>query len=66
MHSKTVAYVPNIVVKEILIHIDSEGKIGRYIAKIMEYNVEIIPTKLVKGQGLARLLVDSNYEALGL
>ena len=32
----------------------------------MEYDVEIKPTKLVKGQGLAKLLADSNREALGL
>ena len=32
----------------------------------MEYDVEINPTNLVKGQGLAKLLTDSNYEALGL
>ena len=33
---------------------------------IMKYDVEINPTKLVKGQGLAKLLDDSNCEALGL
>ena len=32
----------------------------------MEYDVEIKPTKLVKGQGLAKLLADSNCQALGL
>ena len=32
----------------------------------MEYDVEIRPTKLVKGQGLAKLLAESNYQALGL
>ena len=45
---------------------DSEGKRGKWIAKIMEYDVEIKPTKLVKGQGLAKLLADSNCEAIGL
>jgi hypothetical protein len=28
--------------------------------------VEIKPTKLIKGQGLAKLLVESNYEVLDL
>ena len=56
MHSKILAYVPNIVVKEILVHPNSEGKRGRWIAKIMEYDVEINPTKLIKEQGLAKLL----------
>ena len=32
----------------------------------MEYDVEIRPTKLVKRQGLAKLLEDSNCESLGL
>ena len=32
----------------------------------MEYDVEIKPTKLVKGQGLERLLAYSNCEAFGL
>ena len=30
----------------------------------MEYFLEIRPTKLTKGQGLARLLAESNYQAL--
>ena len=32
----------------------------------MEYDVEIKPTKLVKGQGLERLLSDSNCASLGI
>ena len=60
LHSKISAYVPNITVKEILVRPDSEGKIGRWINKIMEYDVDIKPTKLVKGQGLAKLLAESN------
>ena len=66
LHSKIISYVPNAAIKEILTHLDSEGKRGRWIVKIMEYDVEIKPTKLVKGHGLVRLLADSNYEALGL
>ena len=48
LHSQIIAYVPNIVVKEILVQPDSEGKRGRWIAKIMEYDVEIRPTRLIK------------------
>ena len=66
LHSKVIAYVPNTAIKDILTHPDSEGKRGKWIAKIMEYDVEINPTKLVKGQGLAKLLADSNCQALGL
>ena len=32
----------------------------------MEYDVDIRPTKIVKGQGLAKLLAESNFQDLGL
>ena len=66
LHSKVIAYVPNAAIKDVLTQPDSEGKRGKWIAKIMEYYVDIKPTKLVKGQGLAKLLADSNCQALGL
>ena len=66
LHSKIIAYVPNTTIKDVLTQLDSEGKRGKWIAKIMEYDVDIKPTKLVKGQGLAKLLADSNCQALGL
>jgi hypothetical protein len=31
-----------------------------------EYELEIKPTKLIKGQGLSKLLVESNYMALDM
>ena len=45
MHSKIISYVPRSIVKDILIHHDSEGKKGRWIAKILEYDLEIRPSK---------------------
>ena len=66
LHSKVIAYVPNPAIKDVLTQPDSEGKRGKWIAKIMEYDVDIRPTKLVKGQGLAKLLAESNCQALGL
>ena len=56
VHSKVIAFVPNIVVKDVLLQLDIEGKRGRWIAKILEFDIEIRPTKLVKGQGLAHLM----------
>jgi hypothetical protein len=56
MHARVIAYVPSTVVKEILIHLDIDGKCNKWIAKILEFDLEIKPTKLVKGQGLAKLL----------
>ena len=66
LHSKVIAYVPNATIKDVLTQPNSEGKRGKWIAKIMEYDVDIKPTKLVKGQGLDKLLADSNCQALGL
>ena len=66
LHSKVTAYVPSASVKDILVQPDIDGKRGRWIAKILEFDLEIKPTKLVKGQGLAKILVESNYEALGI
>jgi hypothetical protein len=66
LHSKFIAYVPSTFVKEILIQLDIDGRRRKWIAKILEFDLEIKPTKLVKGQGLARLLVESNYKALGV
>jgi hypothetical protein len=66
LHSKTIAYVPSTSMKDILIQPDIDGKRGKWIAKILEFDLEIKPTKLIKGQGLAKLLTESNYKALGI
>jgi hypothetical protein len=66
LHSKIIAYVPTSSVKDILVQPDSDGKRGRWLAKIQEFDLEIKPTKLVKGQGLAKLLAESNFRALGI
>jgi hypothetical protein len=60
MHSKIIAYVPSVSMKEILIHPNIDGKRRKWIAKILEFDLEMKPTKLVKGKGLARLLAESN------
>jgi ribonuclease HI len=66
LHSKIIAYVPTNAVKDILVQADSDGKRGIWLAKIQEFDLEFKPTKLVKGQGLARLLAESNFRALGM
>jgi hypothetical protein len=66
LHSKVIAYVPSTSVKEILIQPDIDGKRRKWIAKILEFDLDIKPTKIVKGQGLARLLAESNCKALGV
>jgi hypothetical protein len=66
LHSKIIAYVPTSVVKDILVQPDSDGKRGQWLAKIQEFDLEVKLTKLVKGQGLAKLLAESNFRALGI
>ena len=66
LHSRVTAYVPSASVKYILIQPDIDGRRGKWIAKILEFDLEIKPTKLVKGQGLAELLAESNCKALGV
>jgi hypothetical protein len=66
LHSKITAYVPSTSVKDILIQSDIDERRGKWIAKILEFDLEIKPTKLIKGQGLAKLLDKSNCRALGI
>jgi hypothetical protein len=66
LHSRVIAYVPLAAVKEILIQPDIDRKRSKWIAKLLEFDLEIRPTKLIKGQGLAKLLVESNFSTLGV
>jgi hypothetical protein len=65
-HSHTIAYVPNSSMKDILTQPDPEGKGGKWIAMLLEYDLEIKPTKLIKGKGLAKLMAQTNCELLGI
>jgi hypothetical protein len=64
LHSKIIAYVPTCSVKYILVQPNSDGRRGRWLAKIQEFDLEVKPTKLIKGKGLAKLLAESNFKAL--
>jgi hypothetical protein len=66
LHSHIIAYVPNAVVKDILTQDNPDGRRGKWIAVILEYDIEIKPTKLIKGQGLAKLMAESNFQALDI
>ena len=56
LYSHIVAYVPNSVVNDILTQGGPDGKRGKWIATTLEYDIEIKPTKLIKGQVLAKLM----------
>jgi hypothetical protein len=64
--SKVIGYVPSPAVKDVLSKVEGLGSRGRWIAKIQEYDLEIRPTKLIKGQGLAKMLKESNERVLGM
>ena len=64
-NSHIIAVVPHTIVKDILSQ-DPDGKRGNWIATIMEYDLEIRPTKLIKGQGLAKLMAESNFKVLDM
>jgi hypothetical protein len=66
LHSHVVAFVPSNVVKDILTQSDPEGRRGKWIEVLLEYDLEINPTKIIKGQGLAKLMTQSNYDVLGI
>ena len=52
-YSKIMAYVSHPTFKEILKQQDGLDARAKWIMKIQEYDLEIQPTKLVKGRGLA-------------
>lgn len=62
LHLHTLAYVPNAVVEEFLVHNDPKARRGRWITTLLEYDLGIKSTKLIKGEGLAKLMVKSNLQ----
>jgi len=58
LHSRIIAYIPTNTVKDILIQPDSDGRRGKWLEKIQEYDLEVKPTKLVKGQVLENFLFE--------
>jgi hypothetical protein len=66
LHSNTIDYVPNSFVKDILTHLDPEGKRGKWITVLLEYELEIKPRNLIKVQRLAKLMEQTNCELLGI
>ena len=66
LHSKIISYIPTSSVKDILVQPDNDGKRGRCLTKIQEFDLEFKPTKLIEGQGLSKLLAELNFRALGI
>ena len=66
LHSKIIAYVPFATIKDVLTQPDADGRRAKWIAKLIEFNIELNPTKLVRGQGLAKLLAEENCRSLDI
>ena len=66
LHSHSIVFVPFVAIKDILTQAEPDGRRAKWIATLLEYDLEIKPTKLVKGKGLAKLMAQSNYELLGV
>lgn len=66
LHSGTIVYVPSTTIKDILTQAEPDGRREKWIATLLEYNLVIRPTNLVKGQGLEKLMAQSNCEVLGM
>jgi hypothetical protein len=60
LSSHVIAYVPTSPVKMLLNQQLREGKWENWLAKIQEYDIEIKPLKVVKGQGLCKLMVGTD------
>jgi hypothetical protein len=66
LHSHVVAYGPKNLVKDIMTQPEPQGRRGKWITFMMEYELEINPTKLIKGQSLTKQMAQSNYDVLGI
>ena len=66
LHSHIIAYVPNNSFKDILTQPDPEGRRGKWIVAMLEYDLKVKPMKLIKGQGLAKLMVQLDCDAMGI
>lgn len=63
LHSHSIVYVPHSAVKSILTQQDiGMNERASWVSKIQEFNLDIRPTKLVKGQGLCKLIAESKEE----
>ena len=49
LHSKVIAYVPSASIKDVLTQPDADGIRAKWIAKLIEFNIELKLTKLLRG-----------------
>ena len=56
LHSHIISHLPTSVVKYILTQPDPKGRRGKWIAVLLEYDLEIKPTKMIKGKGPTKFM----------
>jgi hypothetical protein len=66
LHSHVIAYVPNNLVNDVLTQLDPKGRRVKWIETMLQYNLEIKPIELIKGQGLVKLMAQLDCDALGM
>ena len=64
LHSHIIAHVPTSAIKGILTQPDPEGRRVKWIATLLEYDIEISPTTLIKGKGLTNMLRKGGQQRL--
>ena len=52
--------------KDVLTQPDIDGKRAKWISKVIEFDVEVKPTKLVKGLGLDKIMAKENCVLMGI
>jgi hypothetical protein len=60
--SKTKVIVPYPTVRNLLVQKDLGEKRANWITSLQEYDLEIKPTKIVKGKGLCKLAAESTHD----
>jgi hypothetical protein len=63
-YNKIIAFVPYPIVNDVLSQQDCLGSRGKWVSQMMEYDLEINPTKIIKIQGLEKMMTESNQEAI--
>jgi hypothetical protein len=63
-YNKIKTFFPYPMVKDVLSQSDFLGSRGKWMSQIEEYDLEIKPCKIIKGQGLAKILIEGNQEAI--
>ena len=60
LHSHSIIFVPDVVVKSVLTQQDVGCNVkGAWVAKTQEYDIEIKPTKIVRGNAMCKVIAEN-------